>query len=336
MAMNYRKERFMRDKEEIEKNIEDITDLYGGAERKIKEKGNNEDGEIIKNIKLIKLQESKLNRFRPITGDEWNEFVSSIISHGILTPITVRPIDDDNYEILAGHNRVRGAKEAGLLEVPAIVKNVDDVEASYIIADTNLQREEVTDLEKGWAYRNIFEAINRNGSNQFNQKIALSHDGTKQDEKALSHDGTMLRSDEIIAQKYGIGRNTVNRKIRLTYLIPPLYTCYEEKLITQEIAEQLSYLRNNEQALIEGLLHEGMEIDKEIAKDIRDESEKREINDIDMKNIAGSNVKHKEPKVRIKRYRIDETLFPKNIKKGLREEYLIKALTYILENGIEV
>lgn len=111
---------------------------------------------------------------------------------------------------------------------------------------------------------------------------------------------------------------------------------YEEKLITQEIAEQLSYLRNNEQALIEGLLHEGMEIDKEIAKDIRDESEKREINDLDMKNIAGSNVKHKEPKVRIKRYRIDETLFPKNIKKGLREEYLIKALTYILENRIEV
>lgn len=336
MAMNYRKESFMRDKEEIEKNIEDITDLYGGAERKIKEKGNSEDGEIIKNIKLAKLQESKLNRFRPITGEEWNEFVSSIISHGILTPITVRPIDDDNYEILAGHNRVRGAKEAGLLEVPAIIKNVDDVEASYIIADTNLQREEVTDLEKGWAYRNIFEAISRQGERS---DLTSSQNGTKlvsDDFNTSSHDGTKLRSDEIIAQKYGIGRNTVNRKIRLTYLIPPLYTCYEEKLITQEIAEQLSYLRNNEQALIEGLLHEGMEIDKEIAKDIRDESEKREINDIDMKNIAGSNVKHKEPKVRIKRYRIDETLFPKNIKKGLREDYLIKALTYILENGIEV
>lgn len=336
MAMNYRKERFMRDKEEIEKNIEDITDLYGGAERKIKEKGNSEDGEIIKNIKLAKLQESKLNRFRPIIGEEWNEFVSSIISHGILTPITVRPIDDDNYEILAGHNRVRGAKEAGLLEVPAIIKNVDDIEASYIIADTNLQREEVTDLEKGWAYRNIFEAISRQGERS---DLTSSQNGTKlasDDFNTSSHDGTKLRSDEIIAQKYGIGRNTVNRKIRLTYLIPPLYTCYEEKLITQEIAEQLSYLRSNEQALIEGLLHEGIEIDKEIAKDIRDESEKREINDIDMKNIAGSNVKHKEPKVRIKRYRIDETLFPKNIKKGLREEYLIKALTYILENRIEV
>lgn len=339
MAMNYRKERFMRDKEEIEKNIEDITDLYGGAERKIKEKGNNEDGEIIKNIKLIKLQESKLNRFRPIRGEEWNEFVSSIISHGILTPITVRPIDDDNYEILAGHNRVRGAKEAGLLEVPAIIKNVNDVEASYIIADTNLQREEVTDLEKGWAYRNIFEAISRQGERSDLTSGQSDHKSENDKESTSGQKDHKLNnktSAEIIAEKYGIGEKTVRRKIRLTYLIPPLYTCYEEKLITQDIAEQLSYLRNNEQALIEGLLHEGMEIDKEIAKDIRDESEKREINDIDMKNIAGSNVKHKEPKVRIKRYRIDETLFPKNIKKGLREEYLIKALTYILENRIEV
>ena len=242
MAMNYRKESFMRDKEEIEKNIEDITDLYGGAERKIKEKGNNEDGEIIKNIKLIKLQENKLNRFRPITGDEWNEFVSSIISHGILTPITVRPIDDDNYEILAGHNRVRGAKEAGLLEVPAIIKNVNDVEASYIIADTNLQREEVTDLEKGWAYRNIFEAISRQGERS---DLTLSQNGTKlasDDFNTSSHDGTKLRSDEIIAQKYGIGRNTVNRKIRLTYLIPPLYTCS----YTNSIRTALSIVLKNE------------------------------------------------------------------------------------------
>lgn len=83
-------------------------------------------------------------------------------------------------------------------------------------------------------------------------------------------------------------------------------------------------------------LYGGMEIDTNIAKAIRSESEKRDIDDIDMKSIAGSNVKHKEPKVRIKRYRIDDSLFPDNVKKGLREEYLIKALTYILENRIEV
>lgn len=69
-------------------------------------------------------------------------------------------------------------------------------------------------------------------------------------------------------------------------------------------------------------------------KSVYKKSEKREIDDINMKNIAGGDVKHKEPKARIKRYSIDERLFPKNIKKGLREEYLIKALTYILENRI--
>lgn len=332
MAMNYRKKVYVRDEESIRNDIENITDLYGGAEKRLKE---NADG--VKSISIEKLQESKLNHFKAISGDEWDEFVASIKSHGILTPITVRPIDEDSYEILAGHNRVRGAKEAGLIEVPSIIKNVDDIEASIIVADTNLQREEVTDLEKGWAYRNIFEAINRKGKNQYTS--ALGQSDQKQnipEESASSQNGTKLRSDEIIAKKYGIGRNTVNRKIRLTYLIYPLYTCYEEKLITQDIAEQLSYLRSNEQALMEGLLHEGMEIDTDIAKAIRSESEKRKIDDKDMKTIANSNVKYQEPKARIKRYRVDDSLFPDNVKKGLREEYLIKALTYILENRIEV
>ena len=332
MAMNYRKKVYVRDEESIRNDIENITDLYGGAEKRLKE---NADG--VKSIGIEKLQESKLNHFKAISGDEWDEFVASINSHGILTPITVRPIDEDSYEILAGHNRVRGAKEAGLIEIPSIIKNVDDVEASIIVADTNLQREEVTDLEKGWAYRNIFEAINRKGKNQYTS--ALGQSDQKQnipEESASSQNGTKLRSDEIIAKKYGIGRNTVNRKIRLTYLIYPLYTCYEEKLITQDIAEQLSYLKSSEQALMEGLLHEGMEINTDIAKAIRSESEKRKIDDKDMKTIANSNVKYQEPKARTKRYRVDDSLFPDNVKKGLREEYLIKALTYILENRIEV
>lgn len=331
MAMNYRKKVYVRDEESIRNDIENITDLYGGAEKRLKE---NADG--VKSISIEKLQESKLNHFKAISGEEWDEFVSSIKSHGILTPITVRPIEEDSYEILAGHNRVRGAKEAGLIEVPSIIKNVDDVEASIIVADTNLQREEVTDLEKGWAYRNIFEAISKQGaridltSGQSDQKSEETTSG--QSDQKLNN----KTSAEIIAEKYGIGEKTVRRKIRLTYLIYPLYTCYEEKLITQDIAEQLSYLRSNEQALMEGLLHEGMEIDTDIAKAIRSESEKRKIDDKDMKTIANSNVKYQEPKARIKRYRVDDSLFPKNIKKGLREEYIIKALTYIKINGIDL
>lgn len=330
MAMNYRdrgKEGLMKNR-----NFEDITDLYGGAEKRMAEAAKG----AVNEINLDLLLESRMNHFRALQGEELEEFIASIKSHGILTPITVRPVENGKYEILAGHNRVRGAKAAGLTAIPAIVKNVDDVEASIIIADTNLQREEVSDLEKGWAYRNIFEAIARQGART---DLTSSHDGTKLDNNTSSHDGTKLRSDEIIAEKYGIGRNTVNRKIRLTYLLPALYQCYEEKLITQEIAEQLSYLRKPEMALMEGLLHAGMNVTPEIAKEIRKASEESEdaISDIDMQRIAKQVIEQDIPKKsRPRRYRIDDALFPETVKKGLREDYIVKALEYIRDNGIEI
>lgn len=337
MAMNYRD----RGKEGLMKNrsFEDITDLYGGAEKRAEEAAKN----AVTEIEIDLLKESSMNHFRAISGEEWDEFVASIRSHGILTPITVRPVQDGKYEILAGHNRVRGAKAAGLEIIPAIVRDVDDVEASIIIADTNLQREEVTDLEKGWAYRNIFEAIARSGQGKRND-IPSSHDGTEVKKEPSSHDGTEVlkgvdgkRSDEIIAEKYGIGRNTVNRKIRLTYLLPALYICYEEKLITQEVAEQLSYLRKNEMALIEGLIRGGMTLTPEIAKEIRKASEEDSISDKDMERIAEQVIARDVPKPsRPKRYRVDESLFPASVKKGLREEYLIKVLEYVKEHGIEI
>lgn len=328
MAMNYRD----RGKEGLMKNrsFEDITDLYGGAEKRAEEAAKN----AVTEIEIDLLKESSMNHFRAISGEEWDEFVASIRSHGILTPITVRPAQGGKYEILAGHNRVRGAKAAGLEIIPAIVRDVDDVEASIIIADTNLQREEVTDLEKGWAYRNIFEAISRQGART---DLTSSHDGTKSDDDTSSHDGTKLRSDEIIAEKYGVSRNTVNRKIRLTYLLPALYICYEEKLITQEVAEQLSYLRKNEMALIEGLIRGGMTLTPEIAKEIRKASEEDSISDKDMERIAEQVIARDVPKhSRPKRYRVDESLFPASVKKGLREEYLIKVLEYVKEHGIEI
>lgn len=334
MAMNYRKSVYIRDEQSIKNDIENITDLYGGAEKRLEEASKNG----VKNIDVNLLQESSLNHFHAISGEEWDEFVASIKSHGILTPITVRPIADGKYEILAGHNRVRGAKTAGITEVPAIIKDVDDVEASIIIADTNLQREEVTDLEKGWAYRNIFEAINRKGKNQYTS--ASGQNDPKQnvsEESASGQNDPKLRSSEIIAEKYGIGEKTVRRKIRLTYLIYPLYTCYENKLITQEVAEQLSYLRKNEQALAEGLISAGLGLTPEIAKAIRKASADRHISDVDMQEIAGTNIKQDTTKPsRPKRYRIDEALFPPTVKKGLREDYIVKALTYIRDNNIEV
>lgn len=323
--------------------------LYGEAEKEYEEKRKAlDDGKMYVEIKLDNLTASPMNHFRKLDGENWEEFLASIKAHGILNPITVRPIARDKYEILAGHNRVRAAKEAGLETIPANIKDVDDVEASIIIADTNLQRETVTDLEKGWAYRNIFEAIARSGQGKRND-LPLSHAGTEVEEGLSSHAGTEVvkgidgkRSDEIIANKYGIGRNTVNRKIRLTYLLPPIYGLYEQKKITQEMAEQISYLRSSEQALLDGLITMAkMEFTVDQLKAIRKASESSEkaLDDIAIMDASGNGKPEYEmqkKEARPKKYKIDEDLFPQDLKKGMREDYLIKALTYIKEHGIEV
>ena len=323
--------------------------LYGEAEKEYEEKRKAlDDGKMYVEIKLDSLTASPMNHFRKLYGENWEEFLASIKAHGILNPITVRPITRDKYEILAGHNRVRAAKEAGLETIPANIKDVDDVEASIIIADTNLQRETVTDLEKGWAYRNIFEAIARSGQGKRND-LPLSHAGTEVEEGLSSHAGTEVvkgidgkRSDEIIANKYGIGRNTVNRKIRLTYLLPPIYGLYEQKKITQEMAEQISYLRSSEQALLDGLITMAkMEFTVDQLKAIRKASESSEkaLDDIAIMDASGNGKPEYEmqkKEARPKKYKIDEDLFPQDLKKGMREDYLIKALTYIKEHGIEV
>lgn len=306
--------------------------LYGEAEKEYEEKRKAlDDGKMYVEIKLDSLTASPMNHFRKLDGENWEEFLASIKAHGILNPITVRPIARDKYEILAGHNRVRAAKEAGLETIPANIKDVDDVEASIIIADTNLQRETVTDLEKGWAYRNIFEAINRKGKNQYTS--ASGQNDQKQNSKY---------SSEIIAEKYGVGEKTVRRKIRLTYLLPPIYGLYEQKKLTQEMAEQISYLRSSEQALLDGLITMAkMEFTVDQLKAIRKASESSEkaLDDIAIMDASGNGKPEYEmqkKEARPKKYKIDEDLFPQDLKKGMREDYLIKALTYIKEHGIEV
>ena len=317
--------------------------LYGEAEKEYEEKRKAlDDGKMYVEIRLDNLTASPMNHFRKLDGENWEEFLASIKAHGILNPITVRPIARDKYEILAGHNRVRAAKEAGLETIPANIKDVDDVEASIIIADTNLQRETVSDLEKGWAYRNIFEAISRQGqrtdltSGHSDQKLELDTSGHS--DQKLSN----KTSAEIIAEKYGVGEKTVRRKIRLTYLLPPIYGLYEQKKLTQEMAEQISYLRSSEQALLDGLITMAkMEFTVDQLKAIRKASESSEkaLDDIAIMDASGNGKPEYEmqkKEARPKKYKIDEDLFPQDLKKGMREDYLIKALTYIKEHGIEV
>lgn len=102
--------------------------------------------DMVENIEVEKLLDNPNNRFHKIEGEKWEEFLGSIKEHGIQVPLIVRPVGT-NYEIIAGHNRKRGAIESGIVKVPCLVKDIDDVEASVLVAITNSQRENTTEIE---------------------------------------------------------------------------------------------------------------------------------------------------------------------------------------------
>ena len=258
--------------EDILKEIPSLTDRYSDFEAEEQKKLEAiHSAKAVVELAVDDLSENPDNHFHELTGDCFEEFCASIRKQGIINPIIVRTIDGESgYRIIAGHNRVRAAKECGLKTVPAIIKDVDEVEEAIILADSNIQREEVTDLEKGWAYRNIYEAISRQGNRT--DLTSGQHDQKSDAETSGQHDQKSKKSSEIIAERYGISEKTVRRKIRLTYLDRELYGLYEKKAFNHEAAEHLSYLRPSEQVQCVNCIEQGLKIDAEIAKAVKEES----------------------------------------------------------------
>ncbi len=312
-------------------------------------------------VPIKNLRANPDNKFSSLEGDDWNEFVHSIKEYGIQTPILIRHIYDNGeklteggesiYEIIAGHNRVKAAKELTLINVPAIIKDVDDVEATILMGITNKQRENVSDIEWGWAYRNTYEALKRdktaNLQNQGQKKakngnIEISTISSKGHADPSRAEGA---TRDIVAEKYGVGAKTVNRKIRLTYLTSPLVYLYENKKITQDVAIELSYTKDltqdNIAGYIEDLIKQKKKMDIELAKRIRSLDDEGKLNIDNMKEYMGLNdSKGKEktgkPKTRKIKYEVDEELFPREMNKKERQEYITSALRYIMANNIKI
>ena len=176
-----------------------------------------------KPIKIDKLQDFKDHPYKVQNGESMEELKASIREVGILNRILVRPLDDkdEKFEIISGHRRVKAAKALGLKELPAIVYPIDHDEATLLMVDSNNQRENVSIMEKGRAYRMKLEAIKHQGTSR--QSVG------KFEESA----------DEISETESG---RTVQRYIRLTYLVPELQEYVENGQMKLLPAVEISYL----------------------------------------------------------------------------------------------
>ena len=173
------------------------------------------------------------NPFHVVEDETLSELAESIKEFGIVTPIITRPKEDgDGYEVIAGQRRVRASELAGINTVPAFVLPLDRDRAIITLVDSNLQRENILPSERAFAYRMKSEAMKRQG---FRTDLTSSQVVTK------------LRTDDKVAQGFGVGRMTVQRFIRLTNLIPELLDMVDEKKIAFNPAVELSYLDESQQ-----------------------------------------------------------------------------------------
>ena len=163
------------------------------------------------------------------------EMVDSVKQYGVLVPALVRPKADGGYEMVAGHRRKCAATLAGITEMPCIVRNLTDDEATIIMVDSNLQRETILPSEKAFAYKMKLEAMKRQG-----QRSDLTSAPLEPKLKGS-------RSNEELAASSPDSRSQIQRFIRLTELIPPVLDMVDSGKISFRPAVELSYLSKEQQ-----------------------------------------------------------------------------------------
>ena len=184
------------------------------------------------NISINQLHPFKDHPYKVLDNDEMNNLIESVQEHGIMSPLIVRPLEGttDQYEIISGHRRFRAAQKAGLSEVPAFIRPVSRDEAAIMLVDSNLHREHILPSEKAFAYKMKAEALKHQGrrTDLTSGQIVPKFDKN--------------RATAVIGVESGESYKTVQRYIRLTYLIPELLDLMDEGKIAFSVGVELSYL----------------------------------------------------------------------------------------------
>ena len=186
------------------------------------------------NLNIAQAAQLPIQKLRPFEGHpfqvkddaEMEQLVWSILTQGLLTPITVRPLPNDEYEVISGHRRLHACQKAGIETVPALIYALDRDAAAIALVDSNLHREKILPSEKAFAYKLKMDAISHQGtSRQVGEKWSV---------KQLSESG--IDSER-----------QVHRYIRLTELIPEILSMVDSGRIALTPAVELSYLTRQEQ-----------------------------------------------------------------------------------------
>ena len=191
--------------------------------------------EKVISLLLSEIDDFNNHPFKVRMDNSMVETVDSIKNYGVLVPALVRPKENGRYEMVAGHRRKKGCELAELSNMPCIVRNLSDDEATIIMVDSNLQREEILPSEKAFAYKMRLEAMNRQG-----QRTDLTY-------SPLANKLPNKTSSAELAETLGTSKDQIFRYIRLTELTPEILQMVDDKKIAFRPAVEISYLLKEEQ-----------------------------------------------------------------------------------------
>lgn len=264
------------------------------------------DGQIV-NIPLSELYEFKGHPFRVMDDEKMEETVESIKEHGVLMPGIARPRKEGGYEIISGHRRRRASELAGKTEMPFIIKEYSDDEATVIMVDSNIQREDILISEKAKAYHMKYEAMKHQGS-------------------------TGGLSLENMSEQTGESQKTVQRYIYLARLTDGLLGLVDAKKLGVKQGVEISTLDVEQQEIVYKVLSElGCVIDVEQATRIKEAGKKGYLNEAYLTDML-TYVKPPVRKVVFNQKKLDSYFEPTTSNSDI-EDLIVKLLDEWKEKG---
>ena len=266
----------------------------------------------------VQVAQLPVNKLRPFEGHpfqvkddaEMEQLVWSILTQGLLTPITVRPLENNEYEVISGHRRLRACQNAGIETVPALIYALDRDAAAIALVDSNLHREKILPSEKAFAYKLKMDALSRQGE--------------RTDLTSRQVVGKLETADLIADNESG---RQVQRYIRLTELIPGILQMVDGEKIALTPAVELSYLSKQEQRdLLETMESEDCTPSLSQAIQLKKLSQAGELNMDKIFDILREPKANQQDKIS---FRVDDLrkFFPKSYSAARIQETILKLLT---------
>lgn len=241
------------------------------------------EGEASVEIELKRITPFHDHPFKVKDDEKMEELVESIRLQGILTPVLVRPDENDGYEMISGHRRMHAAQRLGFENIPAIIKEMTDDESTIAMVNANIQREELLPSERAFAYKMKMEAMKRQGNRR---------------DLTSDQNGPKLAAN-YIGQESGVSGSQVKRFIRLTELIPELLDMVDEKRLGFTVAVDISYISQEVQKwLYEYIKDNGVIKSEQIAK-LREHLENDTINQVEMIQLLNGSLKGRYPSKKV-------------------------------------